>query len=73
MKGSQGLPSLPVRFARFNIVCGLGIAVGIIVLHLLHKELNLPTRDANGLAIVLASAWNYLLANRWGWQLMVKV
>ncbi len=56
------------RFAKFNLICTVGIGLSILLLNLqvfvLHQNLYL----ANLISIVLVSLWNFYLNLRFGWN-----
>jgi dolichol-phosphate mannosyltransferase len=56
------------RLMRFNAICGAGLALHIVLLHLQIELLGLDRYLANAAAIVLVAAWNYLLSVKLGWR-----
>ena len=60
--------SLIVRFLRFNLVCGIGILIAILVLHILHHHFNINLYLANFAAIIISAGWNFLLSLAYVWN-----
>ena len=58
----------PRRFLLFNLICGIGIALAVLLLHVFHTMLGLNLYTANGITIVLVSLWNYVLNSRVNWK-----
>lgn len=50
---------------RFAVVGGLGAAVNMALLYLLHRWIRMPLPTASALAVELAVVHNYLLNDRW--------
>ena len=56
------------RFLRFNLVCGTGIVIAVIVLHILHAGLGANLYLSNLIAISASAGWNYLMSVRYVWR-----
>lgn len=56
------------RLLRFNAICGIGIGLAALLLHLFHAMLGLNLYVANLLAIVLVTAWNYGMNAASNWK-----
>jgi dolichol-phosphate mannosyltransferase len=64
-------PDLPARLRRFlgfNAICGIGIGLNLLIIHLLWGRLGLNRYVANAIAILLVTAWNYLLNAKLNWS-----
>jgi len=55
------------RFFRFQIICFVGIILGIIAIKFLHSAVGLNLFYANICAIGIATSWNYLLNYYLNW------
>jgi len=55
------------RFIVFNTICGVGIGLSVLLLHLFHTCLALNLYVANLLSIILVAIWNYGMNVRWNW------
>ena len=56
------------RLWRFHAICGAGIGLAVLGLHLFHTGLGLDLYLANLLAIGLVTLWNFGLNARWNWR-----
>jgi dolichol-phosphate mannosyltransferase len=56
------------RFLTFNAICGIGIGLAVILLHLFHESLGWNLYLSNLLAIVLVTFWNFALNSWWNWR-----
>jgi dolichol-phosphate mannosyltransferase len=70
---SPCLPGSPVRIARrfltFNAICGIGIGLAVLLLHLFHFGLGWNLYLSNLLAVLLVTLWNFGLNARFNWQI----
>lgn len=57
------------RFAFFNAICAIGIALAVLLLHMFHTWLGWNLYFSNLLAIVLVTLWNFGMNARWNWQI----
>jgi dolichol-phosphate mannosyltransferase len=58
-------PIQPIRqFLKFNLVCGSGLVLSVVVLHLALRFITAQLLIANFLSIVIVSLWNFLLTQR---------
>lgn len=55
------------RLLFFNAICGVGIFLAILLLHLFHTLLGWNLYLSNLLAIGLVTAWNFGLNARFNW------
>jgi dolichol-phosphate mannosyltransferase len=60
--------SLLRRFLFFNAICGIGIGLAVLLLHLLHTYLSWNLYLSNFLAIILVALWNFVMNARWNWR-----
>lgn len=56
------------RLLRFHLICGIGIGLAVLLLHLFYARLGLSLLVANGLAIVLVTAWNFWMNALFNWR-----
>jgi dolichol-phosphate mannosyltransferase len=47
------------RFAKFNLICGIGLLLNVILLNVQFNLLDMNRYVANAIAIALVTAWNY--------------
>jgi dolichol-phosphate mannosyltransferase len=57
-----------VRFARFEMICLVGLGLNLGVLTLLVKRLGFHYLVANAVAIGAATAWNFFVNLRFNWS-----
>lgn len=57
-----------IRFARFAIACSLGAAINIGLAILLKEQLGMHFILANLIAIVVSTAWNYMINLKFNWK-----
>ena len=55
------------RFLTFNVICGTGIALAVLLLGLFHIVLGWNLYLSNLFAIGLVTCWNFLLNARFNW------
>jgi dolichol-phosphate mannosyltransferase len=69
-RGATGTPraGLLRRFLLFNAICGIGIGLAVLLLHLFHTWLGWNLYVSNILAIILVTCWNFGLNSRWNWD-----
>jgi dolichol-phosphate mannosyltransferase len=65
---NRGLRHKFHRFLKFNILCGLGIILNVIILNILFNWLGTNRYIANAIAICLVSVSNYYLNLKLGWR-----
>jgi dolichol-phosphate mannosyltransferase len=56
------------RFAKFNVICGIGLALNVVLLNVLFNLLDLNRYVANAVAIGAVMAWNYRFNVMLGWR-----
>ena len=56
------------RLLKFNAICGLGIGLAVLFLHLFHSWLGWSLYLSNFLAIVLVTCWNFGMSSRFNWR-----
>ena len=57
------------RFARFNSVCAMGLALSVLLLALQVDVLHVNRYLANAVAIALVTAWNFWMNKAFSWAL----
>jgi dolichol-phosphate mannosyltransferase len=67
-EGQRALSLRLHRFAKFNAVCAMGLALNVVLLNLQFNLLGMNRYLANGVAIVLVTAWNYWLNLKLAWR-----
>jgi dolichol-phosphate mannosyltransferase len=60
------------RLWRFHAICGAGIGLAVLLLHLFHSGLGINLYLANLLAIGLVTLWNFWLNALFNWRVTVK-
>lgn len=59
--------SMCIRFARFNLICCLGIGISVLLLNVLVHSFHWNIYLANLSAIVITSVWNFWLNYKLAW------
>jgi dolichol-phosphate mannosyltransferase len=57
------------RFLKFNMVCGFGLVLNVIILNVLFNWFGMNRYAANAVAIVVVTIWNYTLNIKLGWRI----
>jgi dolichol-phosphate mannosyltransferase len=65
---NRGIRAKFHRFLKFNVLCGLGLVLNILILNILFNRLGMNRYLANAIAIVLVTIWNYTLNLKLGWR-----
>ncbi|TMB04111.1 MAG: glycosyltransferase [Deltaproteobacteria bacterium] len=55
------------RFARFNLICAMGLALSVLLLALQVDVLGVNRYFANAVAIALVTAWNFWMNEAFSW------
>jgi hypothetical protein len=55
------------RFLLFNAICGIGIGLAVLLLHLFHTWLGWNLYLSNMLGIILVTCWNFGMNARFNW------
>jgi dolichol-phosphate mannosyltransferase len=55
------------RFLLFNAICGIGIGLAVLLLHLFHTWLGWNLYLSNFLAIILVTLWNFRMNAQFTW------
>jgi len=56
------------RFLKFNTICLLGLAINVLLLNLQFNLLHMNRYDANLVAILAVTFWNYHINRALGWR-----
>jgi dolichol-phosphate mannosyltransferase len=56
------------RLAKFNVVCGIGLVLNVVLLNLQFNLLGMNRYVANAIAIGIVTGWNYILNLRLAWR-----
>ena len=56
------------RFLTFNAICGIGLALAVLLLHLFRTCLGWNLYLSNLLAIILVTCWNFGMNARFNWR-----
>jgi dolichol-phosphate mannosyltransferase len=56
------------RFVKFNLICGAGLAINVLLLNLQFNLLHMNRYVANLVAIGVVTGWNYWLNLKLGWR-----
>jgi dolichol-phosphate mannosyltransferase len=65
---SPSRPGVLRRLLIFNAICGIGIVLAVLLLHLFHNLFGWNLYASNLLAIILVTLWNFTLSARWNWK-----
>ena len=57
-----------VRLLKFNAICGVGIVLAVLLLHVFHTWMEWDLYLSNLLAIVVVTLWNFGMNSRFNWQ-----
>jgi dolichol-phosphate mannosyltransferase len=57
------------RFAKFNLICAMGLALSVLLLALQVDVLHLNRYFANAVAIAAVTAWNFFMNKAFSWAL----
>jgi dolichol-phosphate mannosyltransferase len=69
MVGAQrGLASKLHRFVKFNLVCGIGLILNVVLLNVMFNLLHMNRYVANLIAIGLVTLWNYWINYQLHWR-----
>jgi dolichol-phosphate mannosyltransferase len=55
------------RFAKFNLICAMGLALSVLLLALQVDVLHVNRYLANGVAIAIVTAWNFWMNKAFSW------
>lgn len=61
------------RFLIFHAICGAGVCISVLLLHLLHYRLGVNVYAANLGVVAAVSLWNYSLNARLNWRVGIEV
>jgi dolichol-phosphate mannosyltransferase len=64
----RGVRAKLKRFAKFNVVCTLGLALNVALLNVQFNWLGVNRYLANAIAIALVTMWNFWLNTRLSWR-----
>lgn len=56
------------RLLRFHLICGFGIGLAVLLLHLFYGRIGFHLFLANGIAIVLVTIWNFWMNAIFNWR-----
>ena len=56
------------RLIYFHAICGIGIGLAVLLLHLFHFSLGLNLYSANFVAILLVTLWNFWMNAMFNWK-----
>jgi dolichol-phosphate mannosyltransferase len=66
--GQRGLGHKLRRLLKFNLVCGFGLLLNVVLLNIQFNLLHMNRYVANLVAIAVVTAWNYWLNLRLNWR-----
>jgi dolichol-phosphate mannosyltransferase len=61
-----------VRLLRFNGICGIGIGLAVLLLHVFHTWIGWNLYLSNLLAIVGVTCWNFGMNARFNWTALKR-
>ncbi len=56
------------RFIKFNIICTMGLAINVALLNIQFNQFGMNRYLANGVAILVVTAWNFWLNLKLSWR-----
>jgi dolichol-phosphate mannosyltransferase len=56
------------RFVKFNVICGIGLVLNVVLLNLMFNLLGMNRYLANLIAIAVVTAWNYWFNLKLSWR-----
>lgn len=56
------------RFLKFKVIWVLNLILNLLILNILFNWFGMNRHLANGIAIIMAISWNYLVNERLGWR-----
>jgi dolichol-phosphate mannosyltransferase len=56
------------RFLKFNVVCFMGLVLSVVLLNIQFNWLGMNRYEANAIAILVATFWNYQVNRHLGWR-----
>jgi dolichol-phosphate mannosyltransferase len=65
---NRGLGAKLQRFLKFNVLCGVGLLINVVILNILFNGAGMNRYAANIIAIALVTVWNYTLNLKLGWR-----
>lgn len=65
----NGLRGCARRLLLFNAICGVGIFIAVLLLHLFHTYLGWNLYLSNLLSVVIVTIWNFAMNTRHNWQM----
>ena len=68
VEGQRGARAKLLRFAKFNVICAMGLALNVSLLHVQVNHLGMNRYLANALAILLVTGWNYWMSLKLSWR-----
>ena len=66
--GATGAKGRAGRFLKFELICLVGLAISLVVLHFCTDRLHIHYLIANLIAIGISTAWNFLVNLRFNWS-----
>jgi dolichol-phosphate mannosyltransferase len=68
-ENASGHRGWPRRFLLFNLICGAGIGLAVLLLHAFHTWLGWNLYLSNLMAIILVTAWNFGMNAYFNWRM----
>lgn len=66
-----GIRAKARRFVAFHVICSIGLLLNIVILNVLFNFAGMNRYLANGLAILLVTAWNFVMNRMLNWSPLV--
>lgn len=67
-KCASSRPGMARRLLRFHAICGLGIGLAVLFLHLFYVRMAFNLYVANFIAILLVTLWNFWMNALFNWR-----
>jgi dolichol-phosphate mannosyltransferase len=67
-RGQRGALRKLRRFAKFNVICTMGLALSVGLLNLQYNLLGMNRYLANAVAIAVVTTWNFWLSTKLSWR-----
>jgi dolichol-phosphate mannosyltransferase len=67
-RGQRGARAALRRFAKFNVICSMGLVFNVVLLNLMYNLLHMNRYAANAVAVGLVTLWNFWINLKLSWR-----
>jgi dolichol-phosphate mannosyltransferase len=67
-RGQRGARAALRRFAKFNVICSMGLVFNVVLLNLMYNVLHMNRYAANAVAVGLVTLWNFWINLKLSWR-----